>query len=130
MEKMKRDGEQIVSQLRTSLTQANNQLQQKEHHIQEIEKDQIRKVSNENDVNEKNAIIDELNDVIKQKERLNLTIQAKLRVAENTIEELKQNEKAIIRENEKKIADATSKLEAELKESTDRIAVCLIFPLN
>lgn len=118
MEKMKRESEQIVSQLRTSLTQANNQLQLKEHHIQEI-----KKAANENDIKEKDAIIDELNDVINQKERLIAGIQSKFHAAENTIEELKRNEKVMIRDNEKKIVDATSKLEAELKESIDRIAV-------
>lgn len=127
MDKLKRESEQFVSQLRNSLTQANNQIQQKEIQIKGLE-DELKQKNNVFAEKEQ-GLIEELQEKLAQKDRFIGQIQEasaqKDKAADRLIEELKQKEQSLILEKNKEIDFAHAKLEAELKESLQRIDVSL-----
>jgi chromosome segregation ATPase len=129
MDKLKRESEQIVTQLRTSLTQTNNQLHQKDMFIKEMEQEYSQKLNStkekETEFGVKDSLIEELKETIKQKDHQIGQIKEENRLkdhsADKTIEDLKQREQQLIREKEEQVQEANVKLEAELKESLERI---------
>lgn len=129
MDKLKRDSEQICNSMRHSLTQTNDSLHQKDLLIKHMEKEFQQQLNatkeKESEFDERDAVIEDLRSAIKQKDRLIVEIEAEIKrkdiLASELSEEFKQKEIYLIRDKDEQIKLANSKLEAELKESLQRI---------
>ncbi|KAI6190160.1 hypothetical protein M3Y97_00086700 [Aphelenchoides bicaudatus] len=128
-DKLKRESEQIVTHLRNSLTHANNQIHQKDAQIKHLEEDIKHKISifneKESQFGQHSHRIEELSLAIAQKDRLIGKIQEDLahtsRDNDRLNNEIKQLEHQLITEKNNQNDLANAKLEAELKESLQRI---------
>lgn len=134
MDKLKRESEQIVSQLRTSLAQANNQLHQKDLFIKDLEQAYTKQNNTDKEreleSGSKDELIKKLNDAIKQKDSLIAKFEEehelKAQSTQQLIDDFKRREQQLIHEKDEQVKEANAKLENELKESLERINVCFI----
>lgn len=119
------------------LTQANNDLHQKKLYIKELEQERAQNTNavkaKEQAFDEKETIIKDFKEIVAKKDRIILSLEEehrlKVRSLDQTIEDLKTKQEKLVAEKDVQVQSANAKLEAELKESLERIEVFFKFCL-